>query len=73
MSESILSSVSHTVYKLISCFFNRGDPTLVKTNVAITTGYLISGKRKLSVCQHNFVKVSEKEHAHNKFAINFDA
>lgn len=27
------------------CIFNRGDPTLVKTNVAITTGYLISGKK----------------------------
>lgn len=30
---------------MLYLFFNRGDPTLVKTNVAITTGYLISGKR----------------------------
>lgn len=32
----------------LMCVNNRGDPTLVKTNVAITTGYLISGKRNLS-------------------------
>lgn len=42
------------------CFFNRGDPTLVKTNVAITTGYLISGKRNIQFTQVMFVKVRPK-------------
>lgn len=42
-------------------FVNRGDPTLVKTNVAITTGYLISGKRHVQFTQLWFVKVSLTE------------
>lgn len=42
------------------CFFNRGDPTLVKTNVAITTGYLISGKRNVQFTQVMLVKVRPK-------------
>lgn len=34
----------------VAVFFpNRGDPTLVKTNVAITTGYLISGKWRVMI------------------------
>ncbi len=41
--------------------FNRGDPSLVKTNVAITTGYLISGKRASSL--HRLFEEEPKEHA----------
>lgn len=53
------------------CFFllNRGDPTLVKTNVAITTGYLISGKRNVQFTQLMFVKES-KQHAHTIMCID---
>lgn len=41
------------------CIFNRGDPTLVKTNVAITTGYLISGKRNTLFTQVIFVSETQ--------------
>lgn len=45
LHEWVKSSPKPTSTVFLSFFFYRGDPTLVKINVAITTGYLISGKR----------------------------